>query len=90
MAEASSIAAHMDIDEAAIDEGLYSRQLWVVQCFLVHVEWAPVSTRYVLGHEGMWPYKILEKIALTLFSHEEDGCIQCSDCGCTRIGGGDW
>lgn len=29
MADSSSLANKMDIDEAAIDEGLYSRQLWV-------------------------------------------------------------
>jgi len=27
MADASNLAAKMDVDEAAIDEGLYSRQL---------------------------------------------------------------
>lgn len=29
MAETGYLAAKMDVDEAAIDEGLYSRQLWV-------------------------------------------------------------
>lgn len=30
MAGADNLAAKMDVDEAAIDEGLYSRQLWVL------------------------------------------------------------
>jgi len=45
----------MDVDEAQIDEGLYSRQLQVPNVFLprdiaYHVLY---FVRYVLGHEGV-------------------------------------
>jgi hypothetical protein len=44
----------MDIDEAQIDEGLYSRQLQVLLPFLATLLIESFFyVRYVLGHEGV-------------------------------------
>jgi len=63
----------MDIDEAAIDEGLYSRQLWAF--FLQRSLTAHLSPRYVLGHEGILSkHTTLNHWNLDSWtSHEEDG-----------------
>ena len=37
MSEASNIGTKMDVDETAIDEGLYSRQLWVFYIMVFQV-----------------------------------------------------
>jgi hypothetical protein len=51
---AQNQGALMDVDEAQIDEGLYSRQLQVsssTSCHFAHR--VPFFIRYVLGHEGV-------------------------------------
>jgi hypothetical protein len=52
---AQNQSALMDVDEAQIDEGLYSRQLQVsssVSCHFAHRR-SFFLIRYVLGHEGV-------------------------------------
>ncbi|KAF8165027.1 ubiquitin activating enzyme [Crassisporium funariophilum] len=74
MADSSSLAAQMDIDEAAIDEGLYSRQLYV----LGHEAMKKMAASNVLivGLQGLGA-EIAKNIALagvksvTIFDPEE-------------------
>lgn len=75
----------MDVDEAAIDEGLYSRQLCVDLYFLApssNAHFAPVMC---------WAMKvdrsfILVAPCLMNVSDEEDGSLECVDRGTQGIG----
>ena len=48
----AGLSTKMDIDEAAIDEGLYSRQLYVPPLSFECCGSLTCMRRYVLGHEG--------------------------------------
>lgn len=64
----------MDIDETAIDEGLYSRQLYA-HLILRYFDAFNGLYRYVLGHEGMITRVIRSDVTELWISYEEDGGV---------------